>query len=152
MISTHINSISCSILFTFWLVRMLQEEGLPYPVVVLAHYWQRVAFVSYFAMRSVNRIIKITFLINFDWINSLSECLLTSASLLATLLSVLGRFNNLFPSLACNLLTGACGAEYFYRENYNLWHIGRSDRSAYLYNLTGTEKLQLEATTTRTTG
>ena len=151
VISTHMNSISCSILFTFWLVRMLKDEGLPYPVVVLAHYWQRVAFVSYFAMRSVNRIIKIIFLINFDWMNSLSECLLTSASILTTLASVLGR-NESFYCLTCNLLTGACGAEYFYREKYHLWHIGRSDQSAYLYNLTGTEKLQLEATTTRTTG
>ena len=41
VISTHINSISCSILFTIWLVRMILDEGLPYPVVVLAHYWQR---------------------------------------------------------------------------------------------------------------
>ena len=41
VISTHTNSISCSILFTFWLVRMILDEGLPYPVVVLAHYWQR---------------------------------------------------------------------------------------------------------------
>ena len=48
--------------------------------------------------------------------------------------------------------SGHCGVEYFYREKFNLWHIGNSDRSAYLYNLTGTEKLQLEATTTKTTG
>ena len=24
-----------------WLVRIILDEGLPYPVVVLAHYWQR---------------------------------------------------------------------------------------------------------------
>ena len=49
-------------------------------------------------------------------------------------------------------MAGACLAEYFYRENYNLWHIGPTDRSAYLYNLTGTEKLQFEATNFNTTG
>ena len=91
VLSTHVNSISCSILFIFWLSRMIQDEGLPYSVVVLAHYWQRVSFVSYFAMRSVNRVIKIAFLINFDWINSLSECWVTSASLITTIISVLGR-------------------------------------------------------------
>ena len=107
--------------------------------------------MSYFAMRSVNRIIKITFLINFDWMNSLSECLVTSAAIITTVLSALGRKDKLY-SLTCNLLTGACGAEYFYREKYQLWHIGRSDQSAYLYNLTGAEKLELERTTTRTTG
>ena len=112
----------------------------------------RVILVSYFAMRSVNRIIKITFLINFDWMSSLSECLVTSAAIITTLLSVLGRTDTFPPLIRRNLLIGACGAEYFYREKYHLWHIGRSHRSAYLYNLTGTEKVQWEATTTRTTG
>ena len=51
----------------------------------------RVALVSYFAMRSFNRIIKITFLINFDWMNSLSEYLVTSAAILTTAFSVLGK-------------------------------------------------------------
>ena len=40
VISTHINSITCSILFSFWLVRILLDSGLPYSVVVFAHYWQ----------------------------------------------------------------------------------------------------------------
>ena len=44
-------------------------------------------------MRSINRIIKITFLINFDWMTSLSECLVTSAAILTTFLSVLGSNN-----------------------------------------------------------
>ena len=96
----------------------------------------RVAFVCYFAMRSVNRIIKITFLLNFDWMNSLSESVVSTAAVLTTLLSV----------------SGSCVAEFLYREENNMWHIGRSDRTAYLYNLTGTDKLQLQATTTKTTG
>ena len=41
VISTHINSTVCSIYFTIWLVRIFLDEGLPYPVVVLAHYWLR---------------------------------------------------------------------------------------------------------------
>ena len=31
------------------------------------------SWVSYISMRSINRVMKITFLINFEWINSLSE-------------------------------------------------------------------------------
>ena len=57
---------------------------------LLISYLSSVAFVAYFTMRSVNRVIKITFLINFDWMTSLSECLVTSAAILTTLLSVLG--------------------------------------------------------------
>ena len=41
VISTQINSLAGSILFTFWLARMILDEGLAYPLVVLAHYWQR---------------------------------------------------------------------------------------------------------------
>ena len=51
----------------------------------------RVAFVSYFAMRSVNRMIKITFLLNFDWMHSLSDFLVNSAAILTTFMSVLGK-------------------------------------------------------------
>ena len=87
-------------------------------------------------MRSVNRIIKIMFLVNFDWINSLSESLVSTAAILTMVLSV----------------TGTCLAEFLYREKYNMWHIGRSYHSQYLYNLTGADKIELEATTTRTTG
>ena len=87
-------------------------------------------------MRSVNRIIKIMFLVNFDWMNSLSESLVSTAAILTTVLSV----------------SGTCLAEFLYREKYNMWHIGRSYHSQYLYNLTGADKIELEATTTRTTG
>ena len=50
------------------------------------------------------------------------------------------------------LYPGACGSEILFREKHNLWHIGRSDQSAYLYNLTGAEHKEMEATTTRTSG
>ena len=112
----------------------------------------RVILVSYFAMRSVNRIIKITFLVNFDWMSSLSEGLVISAAIITTVLSILGRNDKHLCSLSPNLSAVTCVLEYFYREKYHLWHIGLSDQSAYLYNLTGTEKLQLEAETTRSTG
>ena len=69
---------------------MTKADSFSADLLLIDRYMSRVAFVSYFAMRSVNRIIKITFLINFDWMNSLSECLVTSAALLTTLLSVLG--------------------------------------------------------------
>ena len=41
VMTCHINSITSSILFTIWLVRMILDVGLPYPVVILEHYWQR---------------------------------------------------------------------------------------------------------------
>ena len=50
----------------------------------------RIILVSYFAMRSVNRIIKITFLINFDWMASISEGLVISGAIITTVLSILG--------------------------------------------------------------
>ena len=59
----------------------------------------RVILVSYFAMRSINRIIKIAFFINFDWVNSLSEGLVTSAAIIMTLLSILGRNATFIPTL-----------------------------------------------------
>ena len=62
-------------------------------------YLSRVAFMSYFAMRSVNRIIKIIFLINFDWMNSLSERLVTSAAIITTILSILGKNDTFIASL-----------------------------------------------------
>ena len=43
VISTHINSICGSIMFSFWLLRILLDSGLPYAVVVMARYWQRSA-------------------------------------------------------------------------------------------------------------
>ena len=55
--------------------------------------------MSYFAMRSVNRIIKIIFLINFDWMNSLSERLVTSAAIITTILSILGKNDTFIASL-----------------------------------------------------
>lgn len=106
----------------------------------------RVAFVSYFALRSVNRIIKIIFLINFAWMDSLSEILVTMAAIITTLFSVLGKYKSPVSDSTNYRCSGACVAEYFYREKYSLWHIGQNDRSAYLYNLTGREKLQIEAT------
>ena len=59
----------------------------------------RVILVSYFAMRSVNRIIKITFLVNFDWMSSLSEGLVISAAIITTVLSILGRTDIFIPSV-----------------------------------------------------
>ena len=59
----------------------------------------RVAFVSYFAMRSVNRIIKITFLINFDWMTSLSEGLVISGAIITTVFSIIGRTDIFIPSV-----------------------------------------------------
>ncbi len=50
-------------------------------------------------MRSINRIIKIAFFINFDWVNSLSEGLVTSAAIITTLISILGRNATFSPSL-----------------------------------------------------
>ena len=95
--------------------------------------------------------IKITFLLNFDWMHSLSDFLVNSAAILTTLMSVLGKSQ--FPFMNPNAnVPGACGAENFYREKYNLWHIGQNDRSAYLYNLTGTEKLQFETANFNSTG
>ena len=107
VISTHINSICGSIMFSFWLLRILLDSGLPYAVVVMARYWQRsadntqhllfylsvysIAFVCYFAMRSFNRLVKITFLLHFDWMNSLAEHWVSSAALLLTGLSVTGK-------------------------------------------------------------
>ena len=59
----------------------------------------RVILVSYFAMRSVNRIIKITFLVNFDWMSSLSEGLVISGAIITTFLSILGRTDIFIPSV-----------------------------------------------------
>ena len=50
-----------------------------------------IAFVCYFAMRSFNRLVKITFLLHFDWMNSLAEHWVSSAALLLTGLSVTGK-------------------------------------------------------------
>ena len=212
-------------MFSFWLLRILLDSGLPYAVVVMARYWQRSAdntqhllfnvflctasllfatspwghstdwWRSHFSStltgwtpwRSTGSAARLSCWQASPWQASrpapspmlqwetitqwiypvfLHKSLLVRISERETATALNGstdakaghseeNFSFLLVAYILSLIwnnSGSCIAEFLYREKYNLWHIGRSAHTAFLYNLTGKEREELEATTTKTSG